>query len=310
MERKTWFVIATFAVSLGLASTASAQPAAAAQHEEDVAEAPAEPPPDPVLWDLAAGGVLTTGNTENLTATLGSHFLWAELPHSVEAELAYILGMSGDGYDTKNAESLNLRARYDYFFDEMNALFAAARFRYDEFAGLAPRLQGQLGYLRNFFRENEGKHRFWGEIGYDITADTFKYDRLNIDPMVLPTLPSDQVTHSARLFVGYDNHVTETLTFRTGLEVLINLDPSTIARTPDIIDPDTMMVTEMGRDVSGLEDVRLNWENALRVNIVGNLQAELKFVMLFDNVPVGIQTLTPAKKLDTTTTLNLVYTIL
>lgn len=303
MRRRFLALGSVFIISgLGYVTTAAAQqPAGVEQHTEHVAEAPAEPPPSPFSWDIAAGGVLTTGNTQNLTFTAGSHFRFTELPHNLELEVAYVLGLSGANYGTTNAHNLNARGRYDYYFDEMNAVFLAARFRQDEFAGLAPRIQGQVGYMRNFLRENDGKHRLWGEIGYDLTGDVFTYERVvgpgtACDPAM--GRPCDQLVHSARLYLGYTNEVNENLTFRTGLEVLVNLNPDVVATTP------------AGDEITGLEDVRVNWDAALNIKIVGNLQAELRFLMLFDNVPVGIATDAPANKLDTTTTLNLVYTLL
>jgi putative salt-induced outer membrane protein YdiY len=286
--------VAAVILSLPWAVAAQDAPAAVAQHQEGVAAAPAEEETDVTDWDVSAGAVLTTGNTESFTANAGSRFRLVRLPHSVEAEIAYILGLANDGFADKTAENLNFRLRYDYFFDPMNAIFLAGRVRQDDFAGLAPRLQGQVGYLRNFFLEEEGKHRFWGEIGYDITYDRFNYDRLDLDPAIDPaTLPSELIAHSARIFLGYENAVSENLVFRTGLEVLVNVDPSVIQTDPD------------GTEHTGLEDVRLTSESSLRVNLVGNLLAELKLRLQFDNLPpLG------AQKLDTTTQLNLVYTFL
>ena len=92
------------------------------------------------------------------------------------------------------------------------------------------------------------------------------------------------------------NAVAEDLTFRTGVEVLINLDPNVVQT--EVAEDGTMI------ERVGFEDVRFNWETNLRVNIVGNLLAELRFLMQFDNVPAA-----GAQKLDTITQLNLVYNI-
>jgi putative salt-induced outer membrane protein YdiY len=277
-------------------STAMAQdqPAVVEQHTEEVAEEIAtEAPEDPLTLELSAGLVMNTGNTENFTLNAGGRFDYTSVPHHLELEAAYVLGLANEDFADKTAENFNARGRYDFFLDPMNALFLAARFRYDQFAGLAPRTQGQAGYLRNFILEKEGKHRLWGEIGYDLTVDVYDYqllDTMGADPAALL---SDQAIHSARLFLGYDNHIADNLTFRTGLEFLINLNFDVFRTDPD------------GTQYHGYEDVRLDWENALRINIVGNLLAELKFRMQFDNVPTF-----GAKKLDTLTQLNLVYTLL
>jgi aspartate carbamoyltransferase catalytic subunit len=57
------------------------------------------------------------------------------------------------------ARNLNSRARYDFFLTRMDALFLAAVHRWDTFAGLNARVQGQTGYLRNVFRKKG--HRLW-----------------------------------------------------------------------------------------------------------------------------------------------------
>jgi len=288
-----WLCLGIFLCSVLPASSAWAQPAAVEEHAEEVAEPVAEAPEDPLVLEISAGLVMNTGNSENLTANAGGRFAWTALPHHVELELAYVLGLANEDFGDKTAENFNARGRYDFFLDPMNALFLAARFRYDDFAGLAPRTQGQLGYLRNLIRANEGKHRLWTEIGYDLTGDIYSYDRLDTMGADPTTLLGDQIVHSARLFLGYDNHVADNLTFRTGAEFLINLNFDTFRTDPD------------GTSYNGYEDIRLNWDNALRVNIVGSLLAELKFTMLFDNVPTF-----GAKKLDTLTQVNLVYTLL
>jgi putative salt-induced outer membrane protein YdiY len=236
---------------------------------------------------------MNTGNTENLTANAGGRFEWTGVPHHVELEAAYVLGLANDDFGDKTAENFNARGRYDFFFDPMNAVFLAAKFRYDQFAGLAPRTQGQAGYLRNFLLEDEGKHRLWGEIGYDITVDVYDYQRLDTMMTDPALLLNDQVIHSARVYLGYDNQVADNLTFRTGAEFLINLNFDVFRTDPD------------GTMFNGYEDIRLNWENSLRINIAGNLLAELRFNIQFDNVPTF-----GAKKLDTITQLNLIYTLL
>ncbi|MEM9188900.1 MAG: DUF481 domain-containing protein, partial [Myxococcota bacterium] len=126
-------------------------------------------------------------------------------------------------------------------------------------------------------------------VAYDVTIDNYNYDTVDGDdgsPMPDQRF-QDDVVHSARLYVGYINQLSENVRYRTGVEGLLNLEEP--------------------------EDLRLNWDNALAVAIAGNLQAELKFTLLFDNRPPGAETPDPtddAEKVDTTTTLNLVYTLL
>jgi len=94
--------------------------------------------------------------------------------------------------------------------------------------------------------------------------------------MVLPNI-EDQ--YSVRLYVGYDNHMSAQWQFLTGLEALF--------------------------DVVHGDNVRLNSISEFRVTIDGNLQASLRFTLLFDNVPVPGRDST-----DTTTVLSLLYTLL
>jgi len=261
--------------TISATAPAAAQPATVEQHTEAVVEA--APEEDTTSLNVSAGMVLTTGNTESFQLNAGSRLELVRGMHSFQAEASYVLSLAGDSYGTETANNVRGRLRYDLFFTPMDAVFAAAMIRRDPFAGLNPRVQGQIGYLRNFLKEEN--HRFWGEVGYDLTYDRYDYDLLPVDPAMDPTLPDHQVTHSARLFVGYDNHMSENLTYLAGLEGLLN--------------------------VEDLADLRLNWDNAVRTSIGGNFQAELKFSLLFDNVPVR-----SAKKLDTTTQLALIYTFI
>jgi putative salt-induced outer membrane protein YdiY len=287
-----------------LALLAGMSPAAAFAQAPDAAEQHVEAArePEPIADEedvsdnsetklvITAGGVLQTGNTEVLQLNAGALFELVRGRHAFMANANYVLGV-GEGYDFDNptAHNLNGKLRYDFYLTQMDAIFAAFVIRYDRFAGLAPRLQGQLGYMRNFFREqnDEGAvtHRFWGEIGGDITADFYDYSILAAMAMmpVDPTLPETDVIYSGRLFLGYLNELSDTAKFRTGLEALINL-----------VDPG---------------DSRINWESSLALSIAGNLQAELKFLMQVDTDPPG-EGESEAAPVDTTTTLNLVYTLL
>jgi len=89
----------------------------------------------------------------------------------------------------------------------------------------------------------------------------------------------DDVIHSARLFLGYDNKLNAVLTYVGGLEGLLNVEEP--------------------------KDTRIAFDNALRSAIATNLQLELKFTLLFDNVPV-----LGAEKVDTQTLVNLIYNLI
>ncbi len=253
----------------------------------------AAPEEDETAWSVNAGAVVNTGNTESWTLNAGTNFRLVRGRHGLGAEWAFNYGRANlftDGVDEAidTVRNSNARLRYDFFLSDMDTLFLALSHRWDTFAGLDTRLQGQVGYLRYFLRD-EG-HKLWGEVGYDITFDNFDYGS-GEDPECVETddAPCTQVVHAARLYVGYDNQINENVRFTTGLEALIN--------------------------VQEIEDLRLNFDAALRSTIAGSLQLELKFKLLFDNVPAPQSAEFAAERperstLDTTTTVSLIYTLI
>lgn len=274
-------LLSAFAV-LAVPSFVAAQPAVE-QHTERVTEA-ADENPDLTRITLSAGGVLATGNTRSVAFNGSGALLLQRDANVISAEVRGTYGeaslrdpMTGEfGEWTNNAESVQGRVRYDRFFTASDAAFASLSARRDRFAGLDSRLQFQIGYLREIFDE-EGKHRLWGEIGYDLTYDNFEPDPL-IDPMTMMELDGEAIVHSARAFAGYTHHLNEAVTFDTGVELLVNVE-----------DP---------------ADTRVNWLSKFRSTIARGLQLSLDFELRWDNRPV------PGKdELDTVTTLNLVLTI-
>jgi hypothetical protein len=280
---------------LGAAAPAAAQPAAAAHHTESVAAPPAEDADDEV-FTLQLGGTLNFGNTRALQIAGATHFLLHRDQHVFTLDLAGTFGMAAArtegtwGELTENARNILGRIRYDFFIDPDDAIFASVAGRHDTFAGLDFRFQGQAGYLRNFLREGEGgSHRLWGEIGLDVTVDDRSPNPLP-NPAADPAtcgmmgaapcnLPNIEDQYSARIYLGYDNHMNESWAFQTGIEALFDF-------------------------VHG-ENIRLTSISEMRLRIDTNLQASLRFTLLFDNQPV------PGNDpVDTTTVLTLVATLL
>lgn len=274
----TW-LLAT-ALSLSTIAPASAQPEGVEQHTEAVLVDQFQA--DVTALNASLGGALNTGNTEAWQLNTGSQLDLVRGRHGFGLSMAFAYGranVADDGsaamFDT--VRNLKSRARYDFFLTPMDALFLAAVYRWDTFAGLDTRAQGQIGYMRNFFKEE--KHRFWGELGYDLTYDNFDPDPLP-DPVNAGVfLDGDAVVHSARLFLGYDNQISEQVMFLTGVEGLAN--------------------------VENLKDFRLAWDSALRSAIGSGFNLELKLSVALDTLPVP-----GAKKVDTTTLINLIYTLL
>jgi len=229
---------------------------------------------DETAWTVNAGGVLNTGNTRAVTLNIGTRALVVRGMNQASGDLQFSYGRASlpnteqpgafENWRT-NANNINAQARYDRFLTLMDGLFVGGRFRRDPFAGLDLRLQGQVGYLREIFRELN--HRFWTEIGYDITYDNF-YPQ-----------PGSDVVHSVRGFVGYQNQLNPFVAFVSGLEGLY--------------------------DVENSRNVRLQWISEINSKIEDRFQLSLMFAARFDNVPVENR-----EKLDTLTTLNLVYSLL
>jgi len=265
-----------------------------------------------INFEINAGFTATSGNSQSMALNGGALFDLREGSHGFRAEFTSVVGyaVGGDAesnrlFDQSNQNALNVigRLRYDWFATDDDALFVAMWARHDPFAGLSFRYQGQAGYVRNFYRVE--KHRFWGEVGYDVTVDWFDFDRLNDDDRpdnaddLVDQSPFDQ--HSARLFIGYTNRLNEALTFSTGFEVLTELSPEQTI-TPD--DPTTPDVDEQVR-IGGPENTRIFWENTLGSKIDDRFTLNVGFILIWDNQPVpGFESL------DTKTLITLAYDLI
>lgn len=286
---RTRFALSLAAFAVGtISASALAQPAAIEQHTEAVVAD--EFQEDVTTLNASLGGQLNTGNTEAWQLNSGSAFVLVRGRHGLalnmdfsygRANVADDLGPDGEPVDelVDTVRALRTKGRYDFFVTPMDAIFAASAYRWDTFAGLDARLQGQLGYMRNLFKETD--HRFWAELGYDLTYDNYDPDPLLADPMdpMSAVLEGDEIVHSVRGFLGYDNKLNASLTFLTGLEGLFNVEET--------------------------KDIRVNWDNALRSAIAESFQLEVKFSLQLDTEPVP-----GAEKVDTATTLTLIYTLI
>jgi hypothetical protein len=281
-----------------------AQAAAPPQFTDAVVMPPAESE-DETVWTLQLGGTFNYGNTRSFQLATATHFVVRRDAHLFTADLAFTYGIASlRSADTQqfgpwnaNAQNFNGRLRYDGFLDPDDALFVSVAGRNDPFAGLDFRFQGQFGYMRNLLREADGTHRLWFEIGGDITYDDrypnplcgtppmgVTIDRTTClgDDTVSYLLPPNELQPSARLFVGYDNHMDSHWSYRTGVELLVDL-----------------------RGAPYWENVRANWTNELHVTIDANLAAGLTFNLLVDGQPV------PGRDpVDTQTILTVVYTLM
>ncbi|HET8932946.1 MAG TPA: DUF481 domain-containing protein [Polyangiales bacterium] len=287
-------------ILIGLLS--SAAPTAAQSGSEPPAAAPAPPPPPPpqlltvgppadsvkekvsyaapkedaLSLNLSAGGAFAFGNTQAYQFAAGGDFRWVGRPHSVSANLLWLRGGArppGGDKIVDTTDNLNGRLKYELFLSLMDSLYAAAGTRWDRFAGMRPRVNGQIGYGRYFVSEE--KVRFWGEIGYDLM-----YTRYRQIPGAETRFRDEDVVHSARLFFGLEHQVHEYLSYVGGIEGLLNVEEPKVSR--------------------------FVFDNALRSTLSDSFKVELKARFMYENRPV----VPGAKKLDTALILSLLYSVI
>ena len=287
-------------ILIGLLSLVA--PVAAQSGSEPAAPAPAPPPPPPpqlltvgptadsvkekvsyaapkedaLSLNLSAGGAFAFGNTQAYQFAAGGDFRWVGRPHSVSANLLWLRGGAkppGGDAIVDTTDNLNGRLKYELFLSLMDSLYAAAGTRWDRFAGMRPRVNGQIGYGRYFVSEE--KVRFWGEIGYDLM-----YTRYRQIPGADTKFSETDVVHSARLFFGLEHQVHEYLSYVGGIEGLLNVEEPKASR--------------------------FVFDNALRSTLSDSFKLELKARFLYENRPV----VPGAKKLDTALILSLLYSVI
>jgi|GEM_PF-2753412 len=288
-------------------------PVAMAQHSESAASAP-PPVKNQTLVSITGGAALNSGNTRAYTVTLGGHLGYI---HDRDQLTLDVLGLMNatkaplgngkfDDHYEKTAANIIGKARYDRFLSNNDALFAAVVPRRDTFAGLDLRLQMQAGYLRNLYAPS-AQHRFWTELGYDLTYDKFTKITTTQDVDIgLPapvtytdgsgkmvTLPAgtgvvykDSVTstphhefvHSARVFLGYSNSLSTLAVINLGAEFLF--------------------------DVTYAKNVRVNTVADITTSLGSRFKLGFVSRMFFDNVPVS----KTYEKADFVSTLQVIYT--
>ncbi|MEZ4448462.1 MAG: DUF481 domain-containing protein [Nannocystaceae bacterium] len=239
--------------------------------------------------NLSAGGMLSTGNSRTAAGTLSTNF---RLRRKVHQFTAIVLGNYGaaapspaaDKFETTVA-NIQGRTRYDAFLSERWSAFAMLTARHDRFQGLDFRLNVDPGIA--YYIIPKKNHRLWLEIGYDYQFDLRRDDAIiEKDDMGNPVLDADGNTiqiadktfqnHAVRLFAGYSNHLSEKVTFDTGVEY---------------------MQSVVYGDV-----FRINWDNALTTQLANRFSLSATFTLRYENHP-----LPDVRKLDTITAMNVVY---
>lgn len=274
-------ILLAAAVAAWVPSIVAAQDAAPDEAEAVSARATdAVDADDDMALRLNLGAALAYGNARNFAMTVGGAFQLRRSQHAFLVEVGWVYGLAAVRADpmgtppnnefgdfAENANNLTGLLRYDYFADNDNAVFISARLRNDPFARLQPRFSAQLGYLHNFFREEN--HRFWTEVGVDFTFDRFGEALAvgGVDATGAPVTSTDRGVGSLRVFIGYDNQINTVLTYRTGLEVLWG------------------PLRTVGADQTAA--MRFEWVNQLRSRIEDWLQISLDVTGRLDAAPPG-----------------------
>ena len=180
-----------------------------------------------------AGGLLTGGNTQVRSATLGLTASRKEGSNklSLDGNLAYgrtnVLAAVADPamptmvtglqrVSVTNTNNWVAKGRYDRFFTLNNSGYVSAQGAGDKIAGKTFYGGGQIGYSRQLL--NNAMNTVVAEIGYD-----FSYESYVEPPAGKP--PLDAVTvHSARVFGGETLKLTAATGITASVEALVNLN--------------------------------------------------------------------------------------
>lgn len=248
---------------------------------QTAAQRAAEENKDASSLKLTLGGFLSQGNSRALAFTTAADYTVRRSTSQFMAQVAINLGRSapavGEPYET-TVNNQQARLRYDYFFATDVAGFFAVSARRDPFQGLTLRLNIGPGIAYYFVDEKE--ERFWAELGYDFQYDLRNQGYIDDQAALAPpvVIADTETRHNVRAFIGYDNQLSDSLKFSTGLEYLQN-------------------VTEV-------DNARINFDAALAVQINHDFAVAMTLSLKYDNNP-----LPNVEKTDLVTALNLVYTM-
>ena len=179
----------------------------------------AVPPPKPATEYKAnaqVGFLMVKGNAESIGLSGSGLFAVKHYNNAFEAAVQGAYAFAGSSsvkggpidHHATAAENWLWRLRYDRFLSEMNSLFLTYSMSGDKLAGYVYRIEPQIGYSRIFFKSIH--QRLSADFGYDYTYDHY-----------LPgSTPRSLDFHSLRLFVGYENKLTQYATFTEGFELL------------------------------------------------------------------------------------------
>lgn len=245
----------------------------------------ADTPADATEVNLVAGGVLAAGNARSLSLTAAANFRMRRDKSQLTAAAAMNYGQGAPQGEpvSRTVENYQARARYDYFLARHVAAFLAISARSDPFQGLTARLNVDPGFAYYFV--DVDKHQLWAELGYDLQYDIRTDKALGDAEVAGDALDRTQARHSARLFVGYDNKLSEAVAFNAGAEYLQGLSPAEDKVTKKM-------------------NMQLNTQAGLTAKVSEDFSVASTIGVKFDNNP-----LPNVEKTDVVTALNLVYSV-
>jgi putative salt-induced outer membrane protein YdiY len=255
----------------------------------DAENLPAEEPEEKkaeVDWNLSAGGAFNTGNTQSWNLNLGTNVLVVKQDHRLSIDSLFNFGRAranvldpNTTYDTV-AKKWFFNSRYEYYFTEKDAIWAALGIRWDPLAGFDLQLLANAGYLRAFIKEE--KQLFTGRIGYSYTYENYTAEALT-SPDTTLLFPTSNI-HGLLAALDYENHLNEHVDLTSTIVYIGNLN--------EIPAQDY---------AKAFQDNRIYFTIALLSQVADKLSIEARFLLLYDSRPAGVF------KTDTTTLFSLVY---
>ncbi len=235
--------------------------------------------PEGTTASVSAGGLSSSGNSRLVAFTASGQYDWRGGANGMGASLVGNYGRSAppDGEMETTTENVQGRIRFDRYLIDDASVFLMATGRHDRFQGLAFRLNLDPGFKYLFV--NRPKTQLWAEAGYDFQYDTRTSEARDVlDDMgvVIDRLDKHQTDHSARLFLGFKHAFNDATALSNGIEYLQSF-------------------------IHG-ERYRFNYDVLFTAKVWGDLALGVGFNARFDNAP-----LPDKEKLDTTSTLSLVY---
>lgn len=267
----------------GLSSQAPASSGSTSVAQEGFQKVVVKPEDDKdgTTFKVGAGGLLSQGNARTLAATVAGDYFMRRGSNQFSALAAVNYGRAAADADSDmevNVENYQARVRYDRFVSGQLAAFLSTSARRDRFQGLNLRLNIDPGFAYYFV--DEKSHRLWAELGYDFQLDLRRQEVIDAaaaDPDA-PEVGESEVRHNTRVFVGYDNQLTDAVKVNLGLEYLQNLGAS--------------------------KNARINADAGLTSQLSETFSTSVTVSMRFDNNPLpGVE------KTDVLSALNLVYSL-